>query len=438
MGVVLLTPDLLASDFIADVELPHLLRAARAGDVTLIVVPIEAHVEGSTRFADGDLTEFQWPWTPTEPIAELDDRRRTRALVTVAQAIVECAGSPAQPSTRGVAHERRSTPSVPSGSDRLGDLHGVPAFPPHYIPRAEEYDMLKRAVLGDTVVVGVSAVDARVGVHGQGGLGKSVLALSVAHDEEVRRKFPDGIFWISIGQQPHLESLQADLADRFGERKSIERVGAGIRVLQERLAGKACLVILDDVWHLVHAKAFDVLDSRSRLLVTTRDRSIVTALGARDVRLDALSPTAAVDLMARWAGTSAGTLPAVAREVAKEVGNLPLALSLVGAQVRDGRSWDDLLAALRERRLDFLDHPYGSVFASITASVDALAPDDAARYVELAVFPEDVPVPVSVVETLWQATAGVTAREARALIKPPGVTESPVAVPGCDDARPAT
>ena len=40
VGVVLLTPDLLASDFIADGELPHLLWAARAGDVTLVSVPI--------------------------------------------------------------------------------------------------------------------------------------------------------------------------------------------------------------------------------------------------------------------------------------------------------------------------------------------------------------------------------------------------------------
>jgi hypothetical protein len=92
VGVVLLTPDLLASDFIADVELPHLLRAARAGDVTLVVVPIEAHVAGSTRFADGDLEDFQWPWTPEKPIAELEAPRRHRALATAVQAIVNCAG----------------------------------------------------------------------------------------------------------------------------------------------------------------------------------------------------------------------------------------------------------------------------------------------------------------------------------------------------------
>jgi len=32
------------------------------------------------------------------------------------------------------------------------------------------------------------------------------------------------------------------------------------------------------MWQLIHAKAFDVLHGRSRLLVTTRDRSMMTAL----------------------------------------------------------------------------------------------------------------------------------------------------------------
>jgi WD40 repeat protein len=415
VGVVLLTPDLLASDFIAEVELPHLMRAALAGDVTLVVVPIESHVEGSTRFADGDLMDFQWVWPPGEPISELEDRRRPRALVTVAKAIVDSVGNRTQTSV-GVSHERRSQGALLMASDRLGILHGVPAFPPNYLSRAQEHDGLKRAVLGQTPVIGVSAGVERVGVHGQGGLGKSVLAVGVAHDEDVRHTFADGIFWIPIGQQPQLEVLQAELAEHFGERSSVEDISAGARLLRARLAGKACLIILDDVWELFHAKAFDVLDVRSRLLVTTRDRSIVTALGAREMRLDVLSPDAAVDLMARWAGINAGTLSAVARDVAKEVDFLPLALSLAGAQVRDGRSWDDLLAALRAGHLEFLDHPYGSVFSSIRISVDALPSNEAARYTELAVFPEDVPVPVTVVETLWHATCGMDPRDARALL----------------------
>ena len=81
VGVVLLTPDLLASDFVADIELPHLIREARSNNLTLVVVPIETLAKGSTRFPEGDLLDFQWPWSPKEPLDELPDERRTRALV---------------------------------------------------------------------------------------------------------------------------------------------------------------------------------------------------------------------------------------------------------------------------------------------------------------------------------------------------------------------
>jgi len=261
VGVVLLTPDLLASDFVAEVEVPSLLRAAHARDLILVVVPIEPLVEGSTRFPDGDLKQFQWPWTPEEPIAELDDRRQMRALVTVANAIVASAVSEEPLPAESATIERRSTTSVLTPSDRLGGLYGVPPFPPHYIPRVREHEMLKDAVVGEKTVIGVSAGGMRVGVHGQGGLGKSVLAVSVAHDERVRRMFPDGVFWIPIGQQPDIASLQAYLAEQFGESAGIGDEATGTRVLKKRLDGKACLIVLDDVWRLIHVKAFDVLDA---------------------------------------------------------------------------------------------------------------------------------------------------------------------------------
>ena len=40
------------------------------------------------------------------------------------------------------------------------------------------------------------------------------------------------------------------------------------------------------------------------------------------------------------------------------------------------------------------------------ASLNALDEAEAARYLELAVFPEDVQVPTSVIKQLWRATSG--------------------------------
>jgi hypothetical protein len=83
---------------------------------------------------------------------------------------------------------------------------------------------------------------------------------------------------------------------------------------------------------------------------------------------------------------------------------------------RDGTSWADILAALREADLEFLDHPHGNILKSIKVSIDALAPDQARRFAELAVFPPDETIPEAAVATLWSHTGPMKEREARRLL----------------------
>ena len=44
-----------------------------------------------------------------------------------------------------------------------------------------------------------------------GGIGKTVLAAALAHDSELRQAFPDGIYWLTVGQKPNLLDLQNKL-----------------------------------------------------------------------------------------------------------------------------------------------------------------------------------------------------------------------------------
>ena len=56
------------------------------------------------------------------------------------------------------------------------------------------------------------------------------------------------------------------------------------------LADKVCLIVLDDVWNVVDVTPFrNALGSRCRLLITTRDGGLITALGAQEHRLDVLN-----------------------------------------------------------------------------------------------------------------------------------------------------
>ena len=50
-----------------------------------------------------------------------------------------------------------------------------------------------------------------LGVHGGGGLGKSVLAQLVCSHPRVRYRFPDGLLWLAIGQTPRVVETQQRL-----------------------------------------------------------------------------------------------------------------------------------------------------------------------------------------------------------------------------------
>ena len=312
-----------------------------------------------------------------------------------------------------------------SVTERLGRLWNVPELPPNFLARWE-LQSLKTQVLSDVQQpIGITSATQRIGVQGMGGIGKSVLAAALAREPEVQQAFPNGIFWVTVGIEPLLVTQQAELAAALsGEKPAFNEVKQGKERLGQLLANQACLLILDDVWQLDHADAFNVIGTRSRLLVTTRDAELVTGLGAVSNRLDVLSDEQSLSLMAAWAGIKGSDLPANAQAVAQECGNLPLALSLCGAMVRDLTPWDDVLEALREADLGFIQkqfahYPYPDVFKSLHISLESLSrtnPIAAERYRELAVFPADELLPEATVLQFWQYTGDLKSRVARQLL----------------------
>jgi len=247
----------------------------------------------------------------------------------------------------------------------------------------------------------------------------------LARAADTRRAFPDGILWLTLGQEPPLLQILT-LAGRAlgdGPEHYLDLPGARSR-LPRLLADRRCLVVLDDVWDLGHAEPLvNALGPRSRLLLTTRDAGLVSALGAQACPLEVLGRDEARQLLADWVGQAASSLPPEADAVARECGRLPLALALSGAMVRDGIPWSDLLAALQEADLGFLrarlpNYPYLDVLKALQVSVAALEkeiPGAGDRYQELAVFPADTPVPEAAVLTLWSA-AGLQERQGRRLL----------------------
>jgi len=282
--------------------------------------------------------------------------------------------------------------------------YNIPPLPEHYVPREEFLAPLRQALLGD----GAAALGI-VGVRGMGGIGKSVLAAALAHDLQVQAAFPDGVVWLPIGRTPNLPARQEELyLFLTGQRENFRDEIQGRGFLASALAGKACLVILDDVWDARHAEASPLRASPSaRYLLTTRNAEVLQTLNARAFSLDVLTPEQALALLADWAGQPVESLPAEAREVARECGYLPLALAMVGAFVRQNpESWKRALHRLQTADLEKLrrlfpgyEHP--TLLAALEVSVEALPQAARARYLDLAVFPEEAAIPLPVLQAFW-------------------------------------
>ena len=297
-----------------------------------------------------------------------------------------------------------------------GRLWNVPELPPHFLDRSEALEELKAKVLGwgrsqeASQAVVMTSATRQIGVQGMGGIGKSVLAAALAHDSQVRQAFPDGVFWVAVGQEPNLITLQVALAKALGEEQpTFSTVQQGKLELRELWAGKTALLILDDVWQIEHAAAFEGLGANSKLLVTTRNAQLMTALGATAHALDLLEDGQAIALLASWAQQAVADLPPAATQVMRECGHLPLALAMVGAMVQGKPDrWENVLHKLRSAdlakiRQQFPGYPYADLLKTIQVSVEALEPAEQERYLEFAVFPEDTPIPEAVLQTFWRS-----------------------------------
>jgi len=296
-------------------------------------------------------------------------------------------------------------------------LWNVPPRPAQYLPR-EELDALKVSLISSkTQTVAIAGEHHRLGIQGMPGVGKTVIAAALAADADIHEAFPGGVFWLTLGRTPDdVVVWQGKLAQALAGRPvEIRTAREGKTTLGELFAARPpSLLILDDVWNIADADPFDAPAAPSRLLITTRNQEVAQGLGATVREIRELKPTDALVMLAAYAGRPMETLPKVAQEIVSECGELPLAVAMAGAmlQGRPDDQWPTLLEQLKNADLEHLAavlpqyRQHRSMLAAIEVSVQELPEDVRLRYLDFAVFPEDVEVPEPVLHRLWGA-AGV-------------------------------
>ena len=340
-ALLLVSPDFVASQFIMKQELPALLQQG--------ATPLYVLVRQCLWQKNPVLEEVQWAHDPSQALSQGSDR--DGAIVEICMSLIErlSAAPAAQPTHEGeyapgLLLELPGRVGALSAIDE-GELVDVPPLPLGFVDRSE-LAVARVKLFGEgTGALGVTAPG--LGLHGQGGIGKTVLAAAIARDDDVRRHFPDGVLWVTLGQDVDIVAAQRELLIRLGADADVRTAIEAKSALARTLADRQCLLIVDDVWSGAAAVAFRVTGRHGRVLYTTRDRAVLRAAEADVLEVDVLPDAAARQLLSDLAGMTVETLPAAADLVFEATGRVALALSLVGAALgRGGISWAALVEQL--------------------------------------------------------------------------------------------
>ena len=244
-------------------------------------------------------------------------------------------------------------------------------------------------------------------VRGWPGIGKSTIVAALAHDEDVKSAFPDGVLWASLGQKPDLLSELAtwgralrtdDLLHCRGPREASARL---VRLLQN----KRMLLIVDDAWEAYHVIPFQVGGSGSAMLVTTRELGVANAIApaaANVYRLGLLTDDESLELLEKLAPSVVAEYPKESLSLVRELEGLPLGIRVAGrllnAESEGKFGVKELLADLRAGKkilkaqapadlTDLAKDTIPSVAVLLQKSTDRLDPATRELYCYLGAFP---------------------------------------------------
>jgi len=280
-----------------------------------------------------------------------------------------------------------------------------------FVERPQEFEQLISKLLD---VEREEPVAITAALRGAGGYGKTTLARALCHDERIQEAFDDGILWVTLGENPgNLTPKVIDLIEVLsGERPGFAELQPAVARLTELLADRDILLVIDDLWNAAHARPFLQGGKRCARLITTRNSDTLPPAAAR-IDLDAMQQNEALKLLG--AGLPPGS-EKVLETLASRLGEWPLLLKLTNSQLRirvneHQQSLNDALSyvnkALDKRGLTAFDardaaERSQAVSKTLEISLELLSEDEHTRYAELAIFPEDINIPLATVEKLWQ------------------------------------
>ncbi|MEW8250061.1 MAG: NB-ARC domain-containing protein [Candidatus Thiodiazotropha sp.] len=287
----------------------------------------------------------------------------------------------------------------------------APDLPHHYVERQDEFETVLSYLLDESHNNPQFSTTA---LQGPGGFGKTTLACSLCHSEQIINAYDDGILWVSLGEQPDIQGALTKLyAALTGERLPFIDIDDASIQVSSRLDQKNCLLVIDDVWHANHLKPFLRGGHQCSRLVTTRQLSVLTDTTSSRIIVDKMTDDQAVKMLSSRVEYMPENLPKL-RSLARRFGEWPLLLKLAAShlweRVERGDSLDGAVSYLN-RAMDKRgvtafdrtnpDNRHDTVASTVSVSLELFAEADQRRCAELAIFPRDTFIPLESVANLW-------------------------------------
>ncbi|MFI7871955.1 AfsR/SARP family transcriptional regulator [Streptomyces salinarius] len=264
----------------------------------------------------------------------------------------------------------------------------LPATVPDFTGRASfvrELSDVLSAASGRATTGRVMAVSALAGI---GGVGKTTLAVHVAH--QARSAFPDGQLYVDLqgaGARPAepetvlgsflraLGTADSAIPDSLEERAALYR---------SVLDGRRVLVLLDNARDAAQVRPLLPGTDGCAALVTARARMVDLA-GAQLVDLDVMSPEEALALFTKIVGEErVASERQAALDVVGACGFLPLAIRIAASRLAARRTWTVSVLAAKladeRRRLDELQAGDQAVEATFELGYGQLEPAQARAF----------------------------------------------------------
>ncbi|MEU3840781.1 BTAD domain-containing putative transcriptional regulator [Streptomyces sp. NPDC028635] len=242
--------------------------------------------------------------------------------------------------------------------------------------------------LGDILASAEGRVMAVSALAGIGGVGKTTLAVHVAH--QARAAFPDGQLYVDLqGAGPRaaepetvlgsflraLGTADSAIPDSLEERAALYR---------SVLDGRRVLVLLDNARDAAQVRPLLPGTEGCAALVTSRVRMLDLA-GAHLVDLDVMAPDEALALFTRIVGEErVGSEREAALDVVAACGFLPLAIRIAASRLAARRTWTVSVLAAKladeRRRLDELQAGDLAVKATFELGYGQLEPAQARAF----------------------------------------------------------